>query len=58
MKTWVLLVLITMSEATIGVFVKLTDGRPDTGSDTDILRLSFRNGIADAGYAMGQQTAP
>ena len=27
MKTWVLLVLITMSEATIGVFVKLTDGR-------------------------------
>ncbi|WP_273206288.1 DMT family transporter [Marinobacter subterrani] len=27
MKTWVLLALITMSEATIGVFVKLTDGR-------------------------------
>lgn len=27
MKTWVLLALITLSEATIGVFVKLTDGR-------------------------------
>ncbi|MGM0564129.1 MAG: DMT family transporter [Pseudomonadota bacterium] len=27
MKTWILLVLITLSEATIGVFVKLTDGR-------------------------------
>lgn len=27
MKTWLLLVLITLSEATIGVFVKLTDGR-------------------------------
>ncbi len=27
MKTWLLLALITMSEATIGVFVKLTDGR-------------------------------
>lgn len=27
MKTWMLLALITMSEATIGVFVKLTDGR-------------------------------
>ncbi|MDO8863461.1 DMT family transporter [Haliea sp. E1-2-M8] len=27
MKTWILLALITLSEATIGVFVKLTDGR-------------------------------
>ena len=27
MKTILLLLLITMSEATIGVFVKLTDGR-------------------------------
>lgn len=27
MKTWLLLLLITLSEATIGVFVKLTDGR-------------------------------
>ena len=27
MKNWILLIVITLSEATIGVFVKLTDGR-------------------------------